>query len=134
MPKSNILIAALLLTNAITGVVLWRSHQEIQYWMNESRALSKQHELASAENESLQEIIFGVKAASPKLFALDITEIGKCVSKNPKNAQDYCVGPETVIKGYQKILNRSGGTFKLDRLFGDINNQTDNEQLQPLPR
>jgi hypothetical protein len=31
MPKSNILIAALVLTNVITGVSLWRSHQQVQY-------------------------------------------------------------------------------------------------------
>jgi hypothetical protein len=121
MQKSTILIGVLLLTNAFAGVMWWRSQQQSQYWMNESRTLSKQHEIASRENGSLQEaMIIGDRVSSLKLYALNNTELGKCVSEHLNNAQDYCGGPERVIKGYQKILNSPTDSKKLGSIVSQL--------------
>jgi hypothetical protein len=56
--------------NVFAGAIWWRSQQEIQYWMNESRKYYKQHDTASSENESLQEAIISEKVPSLKLSAL----------------------------------------------------------------
>ena len=113
MQKSKIIIGALLLSNALAGAMWWRSQKETQYWMNESLSSSKQYDISLKENESLQELIMSQRVSSLKLSALDNTTLGKCVSEHLNNAQDYCVGPEGVIEGYQKILNNSGSSLKL---------------------
>jgi hypothetical protein len=53
MPKSNILIAALLLTNAITGVVLWRSQQQVQYQSKKASAFAVLYSEASKQIHNL---------------------------------------------------------------------------------
>jgi hypothetical protein len=53
MPKSNILIAALLLTNAITGVVLWRSQQQVQYQSKKANSFADLYSEASKEIHKL---------------------------------------------------------------------------------
>jgi translation initiation factor 2 beta subunit (eIF-2beta)/eIF-5 len=106
MLKSKVIIGALLITNAFAGVMWWRSQQQVRQLSNEARTSSKQHEIALKENHSLQEAIFREKAPNLKLAALNNTTLGKCVSEHPEDAQEYCDGPEHVIKSYQKILNR----------------------------
>jgi hypothetical protein len=103
MRISKILIGALLLINAFAGVMWWRSQQQIQYWQAEAKALSNKHDISSKENNFLQEAIISEKVPSLKFSALNNTMLGKCVVEHPKNAQNNCVGPETVINGYQKI-------------------------------
>jgi hypothetical protein len=118
--QSKILIGALLITNAVAVGMWWRSHSQAQNWQAEERALSKQHEIALKENHYLQEAIVSERVPRLKLSALNNTSLGKCVVEHPKNAQNNCVGPEMVIDGYQKILNRSGISYK----FGDLLRQT----------
>jgi hypothetical protein len=113
----------------------WRSQQQAQQLSEEARIFSKQHEIALKENNSLQEVIVSERVPSLKLSALNNTTLGKCVLENQKDAQDYCVGPETVIYGYQKILNRSNSSFKLGSVLLQISKTAlKTEQLQPLPR
>jgi hypothetical protein len=135
MKISQILIGTLLLTNAITVGMWWRSQQQVQRMSNEVRNFSKQHEIALKENHLLQEAIVSERVPSLKLSALRNTSLGKCVSEHPKNAQNYCVGPERVIKGYQKSLNRSGSIYKVGSLLRQINNSESlkTEHLQPFP-
>jgi hypothetical protein len=131
----TILISMLLLTNAVAVGMWWRSHSQAQHWQAEAKALSKRYDVASKENNSLQETIVRQKEPSLKLSALSNTVIGKCVSEHPKTAQDDCVGPERVIKGYQKILNRSERSYKVGSLLRQIidTESIKTEQLQPLP-
>jgi hypothetical protein len=134
MLKSKVIIGALLITNAFAGVMWWRSQQKVRQLSNEARNSSKQHEIALKENHSLQEAIFREKAPNLKLAALNNTELGRCVFEHSKDAQNYCVGSEMAIKGYQKILNRPESTYKLGNLLRQINNTESlkTEQLQPL--
>jgi hypothetical protein len=127
MPNSKILIGALLLTNAVAGVMWWRSHSQAQYWQAEARASSKQYDIASKENNLLQEAIINEKGTQLKFFALNNTSLGKCISEHLENARNYCVGPERVIKGYQKSLNRSGSIYKVGSLLRKIK---ENEALE----
>jgi hypothetical protein len=127
MPNSKILIGALLLTNAIAVGMWWRSHSQAQYWQAEARASSKQYDIASKENNLLQEAIVSERVPSLKFFALNNTSLGKCISEHLENAQNYCVGPERVIKGYQKSLNRSGSIYKVGSLLRKIK---ENEALE----
>ncbi len=126
MPKSKIIIGALLLSNALAGAMWWRSHSQAQYWMDESRTLSKQYDIAIKENHSLQEAIVSDRRSSLKVSALNSTTLGKCVLEHLSNPQDYCVGPERVIKGYQKTLNSPGSSIKLSSLLRRL------VQLDPL--
>jgi hypothetical protein len=120
MPNSKVIIVALLLTNAFVGVMWWRSHSQAQYWQAEERILSKQYDIASKENESLQEAIVSEVVSGRKLSVLNNTTLKKCVSKHPKDAEEYCDGPETVIREYQKILNRSKNTYTSSSLLRQI--------------
>jgi hypothetical protein len=131
----TILISMLLLTNAVAVGMWWRSQQQMQYWQTEAKALSKQHDISSKENHFLQEAIISEKVPSLKFSALNNTLLGKCVVEHPKNAQNNCVGPETVINGYQKILTRPGSSYKVGSLLRQISNieSLKTEQLQPLP-
>jgi hypothetical protein len=119
MQKSTILIGVLLLTNAVAGVMWWRSHQETQYWMSESRTLSKQYDVVSRESESLQELIISERVSSLKLSALNSTRLGACVAKNLENSWD-CEGSKTVINGYQKILNSPTDSKKLGSIVSQL--------------
>jgi translation initiation factor 2 beta subunit (eIF-2beta)/eIF-5 len=107
MFKPKVLIGTLLITNAVAGVMWWRSQQQVRQLSNEARISQKQYDTASSENEWLQEAIISEKAPNLKLSTLSNTTLGKCVGEHPKDAQEYCDGPEHVIKSYQKILNRS---------------------------
>jgi hypothetical protein len=135
MLKSKVLIGALLISNAFAGVMWWRSQRQVRQLSDESRIFAKQHKITLKENNSLQEAIVSEREPSLKLSALNNTTLGKCVFEHPKNAQDYCIGPDTVVKGYQKILNRSGSSYKVGSLLRQISNTESLKtgQLQPLP-
>jgi hypothetical protein len=135
MLKSKVLIGALLISNAFAGVMWWRSQQQVRQLSDEARIFAKQHEITLKENNSLQELIVSERVSSLTLSALNNTTIGKCVFEHPKNAQDYCIGPETVVRGYQKTLNRFGSSYKFGSLLRQIRNteSVKTEQLQPLP-
>jgi hypothetical protein len=134
MKISQILIGALLLTNAIAVGMWWRSHSQAQYWQAEERASSKQYDIVAKENELLQEAIVSDKGSSLKLFALNNTTLGKCISEHLNKAQEYCAGPESAISGYQKILNRSGSNYKVGSLLRQISDtKSSSKTLQERP-
>jgi hypothetical protein len=57
MPKSNILITLLVLTNVISGVALWRSQQQVQYQVQKAQAITDVLVNQSKENIRLRKVI-----------------------------------------------------------------------------
>ena len=51
------LIAALVLSNSVTGVVLWRSLQQTQYQTQKAQAFASAFEYTSKENYRLTKVI-----------------------------------------------------------------------------
>jgi hypothetical protein len=114
MKFKSLAIATLLLTNALTGALLWKVYSQAQHWQAEARDLMYEKNTAAKEVNSLQEAIARERGSSVnhlKLHVLTETALGKCIVDHPKKTTEICGTPEWLNKSYKKVSHTDSNTF-----------------------